>query len=59
MRRHGAKLRQKCGRSSPIGQGGQRAQRILLANRQASADRIRIDAYALELVEKMRESFRL
>jgi hypothetical protein len=45
---HSAKLRQKCRWASVVRQRGERAQYVLLSNRQSGADRVRVNAYAFE-----------
>ena len=59
MRRECAELSEKRCRPSAIGKRGQGAKRVFLTDRQAGTDSVGVYADALELVEQIREPFRL
>ena len=52
-------LREKRGGSGVVGKRGEGPQDILFSDREAGADGIRVDAHPLELMEQVREAFRL
>lgn len=57
LRRESSQLREKRRWPRAVGKRGQRSQRVFLTNGQPGADRVRIDADSLELVEQIREPF--
>jgi hypothetical protein len=59
VRREESKLGQKRGWSSTIGKCSQRAKRVFLPNSEPGTYGVRVDANAFELVEQIREPFRL
>jgi hypothetical protein len=59
VRDHESQLGQKCRRTRVVRQRREGAQHVFLAYGEAGADRVRIDAHALEFLEQMCEAFRL